>query len=331
MIRVTCAIIRNEENEILIVQRGEKSDHPFKWEFPGGKIHPGETEEECIIREIKEELAIDIVICKRMAGTAYDYGSKLIHLIPFICDTLAELPFLTEHIAFKWLDQAELGKVDFSEADAIVADEYMRNYSLEQIRNDNKPESVHLNYKEEDLRSMVGKLIGVKEAEWIAASAVENIEILQKLFDYSFSDDRKLAFHASWALSKFYDKFPEMIAPGLQRLTEALDSLDNESVQRSFLRIISMANLNDVSEKHHGILADHCFKMLRTGESAIAIKGYSMDIIYKLALIYPELINELSATIKMLEGERSAGIQARGNIILKKLATGSKGFESRRK
>ncbi|MBP1666519.1 MAG: mismatch repair protein MutT, partial [Bacteroidetes bacterium] len=55
MIDVTCAIIRNEENELLIVQRGEQSDHPYKWEFPGGKINEDESDEECIIREIKEE------------------------------------------------------------------------------------------------------------------------------------------------------------------------------------------------------------------------------------------------------------------------------------
>ena len=44
MIDVTCAIIRNEEYQVLIVQRGEKTDHPLKWEFPGGKVAPGETE-----------------------------------------------------------------------------------------------------------------------------------------------------------------------------------------------------------------------------------------------------------------------------------------------
>ncbi|OFY73479.1 MAG: DNA mismatch repair protein MutT, partial [Bacteroidetes bacterium RBG_19FT_COMBO_42_7] len=92
MIDVTCAIIRNEENEILVVQRGEKSHHPFKWEFPGGKLKDNETEEECILREIKEELSIDIVICKRMAEAEYDYGNKQIKLIPFICDTLDDLP-----------------------------------------------------------------------------------------------------------------------------------------------------------------------------------------------------------------------------------------------
>ena len=62
MLIVTCAIIRNEKNEILVVQRGKATDHPFKWEFPGGKVAPGETDEECVIREVEEELSMEIVI-----------------------------------------------------------------------------------------------------------------------------------------------------------------------------------------------------------------------------------------------------------------------------
>lgn len=320
MIDVTCAIIRNEENEVLVVQRGEKTDHLFKWEFPGGKLKDNETEEECIIREIKEELSIDIVICKRMPDTEYDYGNKQIRLIPFICDTLDDLPFLSEHIAFKWLNPANLKNVDFSEADIIVATDYLKECVLAEDQNNNIPGSVQHVYNEEDLRSMVGNLMGIKEAEWVAESAVGNGEILRKLVEYSFSNDRKLAFRASWTLSKVYDKYPEIINPDLQRIIEALDKLDNESVQRSFLRIISMSDMNAVTTRHHGILADHSFKMLKSGFSAIAIKAYSMEIIYKLAQIYPELANELSATINMLQGEGSAGILARGHIILKKLA-----------
>src|SRR5512140_576600 len=125
MIRVTCAIIRNEENDVLVVQRGEKSDHPSKWEFPGGKLQAWETEEECIIREIREELSMEIVICDRLEEVEYDYGIKKIRLIPFVCDTLGELPLLSEHISFKWLAQADLLKVDYSESDVIVARQYL--------------------------------------------------------------------------------------------------------------------------------------------------------------------------------------------------------------
>jgi len=100
MITVTCAIIRNDGNQILIVQRGENTDHPLKWEFPGGKVAPGESEEECVIREIDEELSMEIVICGKLEPVDYDYGHKQIRLIPFVCDTLDELPVLSEHLDY---------------------------------------------------------------------------------------------------------------------------------------------------------------------------------------------------------------------------------------
>ena len=88
---------------------------------------------------------------------------------------------------------------------------------------------------------------------------------------------------------------------------------------RSFLRIISLSDIERISEKHHGILAEHCFSLLRSGFSAIAVKAYSMEILYKLVLKYPELRNELSATINMLQPE---GLQVflPGQADLKKLA-----------
>lgn len=325
MIDVTCAIIRNEENEVLVVQRGEKTDHPFKWEFPGGKLKEGETEEECVIREIREELSMDIVICKRMAPTEYDYGNKQIRLIPFVCDTLDDLPFLTEHVACKWLSPANLKGVDFSEADISIAETYLKGHMSEGLLKVELSLPDEKTDNEDDLRSMVGNMMGVKEAEWVAESAIENGEILRKLLEYSFSGDKRLAFRASWTLSKVYDKYPDLIGSDLNLIIGSLKNLDNESVQRSFLRMISMSDLNSLNQNQHGILADHCFKMLKSGFSAIAIKAYSMEIIYKLALIYPELANELSAIINILQGEGSAGIIARGHMILKRLAGTPKG------
>ena len=136
MISVTCAVIRNEENEVLIVQRGEFTDHPLKWEFPGGKLNPGETEEECVIREVTEELSIDIVICGRLPEVVHDYGHKKIKLVPFICDSLDELPFLSEHLDFKWLNTKYLTEVDFSEADILVAKNYLEYIKGKNISDD---------------------------------------------------------------------------------------------------------------------------------------------------------------------------------------------------
>jgi 8-oxo-dGTP diphosphatase len=321
MIDVICAIIRNEDDEVLVVQRGESTDHPLKWEFPGGKLHPDETEEECIIREVKEELSMEVVIVRKLPVAEHDYGFKQIRLIPFICDTLDELPFLTEHRDYKWLPAEELSSVDFSEADITVAATYLEKFnsgSKSPVPGENRkaPDSAD----DEELQAMVNRMMSMQEAEWIATSAIENPAIFDKLLDYSFSDDDKLAFRSSWTLTKVCDKYPELIYPHLDRIIGALVNLENESAMRSLLRIISLSDMERISVRNHGILADHCFSLLKSGFSAIAIKAYSMEILYRLSLKYPELRNELAATISMLQPEGSAGIVSRGRQILKKLA-----------
>ncbi len=320
MIKVTCAIIRNEDDEVLVVQRGEKTDHPFKWEFPGGKLKDRETEEECIVREIREELSMEVIICRKSEPVAHDYGHKKITLIPFICDTLDELPVLSEHADFKWVSPEDLGSVDFCEADVLVARHYMEITDNQTVAKEQSSETEQSATLDKELQKMINNMISMQEAEWIAASAGENPVLFQKLIDYSYSPDKKLAFRASWTLSKVCDKFPELIYPHLTKIIEGIDTIDNESTRRSFLRILSMTDLRKISKQHQGILADHCFNALNSGFSAIAIKAYSMEIIYRLALIYPELANELAASINMLQGEGSAGVIARGRIILKKLA-----------
>lgn len=321
MINVTCAIILNEENQILVVQKGGEADHPYKWEFPGGKLYPGESEEDCIIREIKEELSIDIIICGRLPEVKHDYGHKKIKLIPFICDTLDELPFLTEHIAFSWVNNNQLRSIDFSEADISVAENFLSSSfatgNAEKIKSSELLSSAEV---DADLQKMINNMMSMKEAEWVAVSAIENPAIFRKLLEYSFSPDKKLAFRASWTLTKVCDKFPDLIYPYMPEIIESLDKIDNESAQRSFLRIISLSELDKVSDKHHGILAEHCFAALKSGFSAIAIKAYAMEILYNLVLKYPELHNELAATITLLIEDLSGGVKARGRMILKKLA-----------
>lgn len=116
MQKVTCAIIV-KQNKTLISQRGENTDHPYKWEFPGGKLMRGETPENCIIREINEELCIETGIQDSMIAIQHDYGFKQIELIPFICQIKSGVIKLNEHIAYKWISYEELFNTDFSEAD----------------------------------------------------------------------------------------------------------------------------------------------------------------------------------------------------------------------
>lgn len=116
MLKVTCALII-ANNKILITQNGNGSDHPFQWEFPGGKIKTGEPDDVCIIREIKEELELDINIVKPLIPVKHDYRIKQIKLIPFICTISAGIIKLNNHVEKKWIVFEELTSVNFSEAD----------------------------------------------------------------------------------------------------------------------------------------------------------------------------------------------------------------------
>jgi 8-oxo-dGTP diphosphatase len=116
MIEVSCAIIING-SKILAVQRGPKSSHPLKWEFPGGKIQLNETAVQCVVREIEEELSIRIDVLSQIEYVEFEYGTKQIRLIPFICRILSGELILTEHIAICWFNLGEWQTIDWSGAD----------------------------------------------------------------------------------------------------------------------------------------------------------------------------------------------------------------------
>ena len=116
MIDVCCAIIVND-NKILAVQRGPESSHPMQWEFPGGKILPDETAEQCIVREIQEELSVQIGELAQLEPIEFDYGTKQIRLIPFLCKISSGEIFLTEHISMQWFYFKEWEEIDWAGAD----------------------------------------------------------------------------------------------------------------------------------------------------------------------------------------------------------------------
>ena len=120
MIRVTCAIIVRDE-KILAVQRSEDMPQPLQWEFPGGKIKDGESEEASLIREIKEELDITIKPLKRLIPNQHHYPDKSIELIPFVCEIVQGNIVLHEHKALEWVNKEELMNLNLCEADIPIA------------------------------------------------------------------------------------------------------------------------------------------------------------------------------------------------------------------
>ena len=125
MIKVTCALIVNEQNQVLAAQRSASMSLPLKWEFPGDKIEPGETAEDCLVREIKEGLNIGIEVLNELPTNVHEYPTITIMLIPFVSKHISGDIVLKEHNDFRWLNKNELLALDWAEADIPILKHYL--------------------------------------------------------------------------------------------------------------------------------------------------------------------------------------------------------------
>lgn len=115
-IQVACAIIE-ADGLVLAAQRSEKMSMPLKWEFPGGKIEPGETAQECLRRELLEEMGISVEIDGQLPATSHQYDDFVITLHPFVCRKGRGEIVLHEHRAIRWIAPEQMLELDWAEAD----------------------------------------------------------------------------------------------------------------------------------------------------------------------------------------------------------------------
>jgi 8-oxo-dGTP diphosphatase len=122
-LNVVAAIIQCGE-EILCVQRGPaKFDYiAKKYEFPGGKVEVGESKESAIIREVKEELRLDIIEPQFFNTVHHQYPDFFITMHSFICKVMDKDVTLTEHIEKKWLKREQLHILDWAAADIPIVE-----------------------------------------------------------------------------------------------------------------------------------------------------------------------------------------------------------------
>jgi len=119
IIPVTCALITHQ-GKVLAAQRSDSMDLPGKWEFPGGKVEVGEAPRTCLIREIREELAIDVEIHAGLPPVDFQYPDKVIHLIPFLTGWKSGKIHLAEHAQVLWMGMEELFSLDWAAADVSI-------------------------------------------------------------------------------------------------------------------------------------------------------------------------------------------------------------------
>ena len=116
-IEVSAALIFHH-GKLLITQRHARAHLGGLWEFPGGKREADETFEQCLIREILEELGVEISVGELFEEIAHDYPEKSVHLKFFVCQLLSGEPQPLDCAALKWISKAELTEHQFPAADA---------------------------------------------------------------------------------------------------------------------------------------------------------------------------------------------------------------------
>jgi 8-oxo-dGTP diphosphatase len=126
MVTVTAGILRHGDR-VLICQRRAGSRFGLKWEFPGGKLEDGETAEECLRRELREELDIEAEIGPEVYRTEHRYPSGFdVRLLFLLVERYAGAPRNLDFERIEWVERTELSAFDFLEADRELVDRLAR-------------------------------------------------------------------------------------------------------------------------------------------------------------------------------------------------------------
>ena len=126
-IKVICGLIFNSQNQLLITRRGS-GDFKGKWEFPGGKLEENETEEDCLKREILEELNIKIDIDYFLMNNFHTYPTFSIELISYVSTINSGEITLSDHDRYEWVDIDKLKGFDFLDGDLPIIEQIITDH-----------------------------------------------------------------------------------------------------------------------------------------------------------------------------------------------------------
>ena len=128
MTEVVAALIW-DGNKFMICQRPAHKARGLLWEFVGGKIEAGETPEQALIRECREELAVTLSVGGKFMDVVHEYPDLTVHLTLFSAVIAAGVPQLLEHNDIRWITPAEIGEYEFCPADESILLEIIKRHS----------------------------------------------------------------------------------------------------------------------------------------------------------------------------------------------------------
>lgn len=129
MTEVAAGLIVDDDGRVLACLRPAGKHLGGKWEFPGGKVEPGESPADALMRELEEELSIRVAVGRAFTPVVWDYGQSRIRLHPFECRIVSGNVVAHEHSEIRWCRRDELSGLDWAAADIPVLKELLQSPS----------------------------------------------------------------------------------------------------------------------------------------------------------------------------------------------------------
>lgn len=126
-VTVVCALIERQ-GRLLVAKRAPGQTMAGLWEFPGGKIQDGETREDAIVREIREELGCEVRPIRSLPAHMHDYADLTVTLVPYLCDVIDGEPRALEHAQVRWASKDELIGLEWTAADVPILERYLSGW-----------------------------------------------------------------------------------------------------------------------------------------------------------------------------------------------------------
>ena len=121
-VHVAVGVILDSANRILITRRDDNAHQGGLWEFPGGKVEPGETVQQALQRELREELGISIGVARPLLEVHHDYGDKIVFLDVYVVREFRGEPKGLEGQPLEWVAEGQLQNFEFPQANVPIAD-----------------------------------------------------------------------------------------------------------------------------------------------------------------------------------------------------------------
>jgi len=155
-----------------------------------------------------------------------------------------------------------------------------------------------------------------RNTDLVADLVLKKPELFDQIFHIFLKDEIPVSWKAAWVADVVSEKRPDLLEPYLETLITKLSTLNNDSTKRESLRMLARSPL---PKKQLGLLITLCFDWLTTAKESVAVKMFSMEILYRISQQEPEMKKELADSIEWRMQEETPGFRAHGKKLLKKL------------